>query len=149
MQLAALPRFVRGFPGFLDYKRIGNGVREQVAATRVKYQHLTSQPVSQLSGGNQQKVLLARWLMTNPGLLILDEPTKGIDIGAREEIYHLINQLVAQGSSVLLISSEIEELLGMCDRIMVMNQGAITAAFNKEEFDQNDILKHALNDTAN
>ncbi len=144
VQLAALPRFIQRFGGWLDYRSIKREVSSKVKATRVKYQDLEIQPVSELSGGNQQKVLLSRWLMTNPSLLILDEPTKGIDIGAREEIYQLINQLVEQGSCVLLISSEIEELLGMCDRIMVMNQGALTAEFNRSEFDQSAILKHAL-----
>jgi ribose transport system ATP-binding protein len=147
VQLAALPQFVRNIGGWLDYRLIKQQVGLKVKATRVKYQDLESQEVSKLSGGNQQKVLLARWLMTNPGLLILDEPTKGIDIGAREEIYQLVNQLVEQGSCVLLISSEIEELLGMCDRILVMNQGALTAEFNKPDFDQSAILKHALKST--
>ena len=144
VQLAALPNFIKKLSGWLDYRQIKKQVSQKVAATRVKYQNLELQPVSELSGGNQQKVLLSRWLMTNPGLLILDEPTKGIDIGARQEIYQLVNQLVEQGSCVLLISSEIEELLGMCDRIMVMKQGALTAEFNKVDFDQSAILKQAL-----
>jgi ABC-type sugar transport system ATPase subunit len=147
VQLASLPRFLNNVIGWLDYTGIKEQVQQKVKATRVKYHDLELQAVSELSGGNQQKVLLSRWLMTEPGLLILDEPTKGIDIGAREEIYQLVNQLVEQGSCALLISSEIEELLGMCDRIMVMNQGAITAEFTKDEFDQRTILKHALKAT--
>ena len=148
VQLAALPWFAKRISGWLDFGPVRSQVKDKVNSTRVRYQNLDEQPVSELSGGNQQKVLLARWLMTNPELLILDEPTKGIDIGAREEIYHLINQLVEQGSCVLLISSEIEELLGMCDRILVMNQGAISAEFKKEDFDQSAILKHALKKVA-
>lgn len=148
VQLAALPRFAKRISGWLDHRQIRSMVADKVESTRVRYQDLEKQPVRELSGGNQQKVLLARWLMTHPELLILDEPTKGIDIGAREEIYQLINQLVEQGSCVLLISSEIEELLGMCDRIMVMNQGAIAAEFKKGEFDQSIILKHALKEVA-
>ncbi|GJM29580.1 MAG: ribose import ATP-binding protein RbsA [Cyclobacteriaceae bacterium] len=147
VQLASLHQFVKAGFGWLDHKGILSGVKEKVKATRVKYQTLESQPVSELSGGNQQKVLLSRWLMTNPGLLMLDEPTKGIDIGAREEIYHLINRVVEQDSCVLLISSEIEELLGMCDRILVMNQGRITATFPKTDFNRSEILKYALNAT--
>jgi ribose transport system ATP-binding protein len=147
VQLAALPRFAKAFTGWLNYRQLRSLVKHKVDSTRVRYQNLETQPVSELSGGNQQKVLLARWLMTHPELLILDEPTKGIDIGAREEIYQLINHLVEQGSCVLLISSEIEELLGMCDRIMVMNQGAISAEFEKKDFDQSAILKYALKQT--
>jgi ABC-type sugar transport system ATPase subunit len=147
VQLAALPRFAKAFTGWLNYRQLRSLVKHKVDSTRVRYQNLETQPVSELSGGNQQKVLLARWLMTHPELLILDEPTKGIDIGAREEIYRLINHLVEQGSCVLLISSEIEELLGMCDRIMVMNQGAISAEFEKKDFDQSVILKYALKQT--
>jgi putative multiple sugar transport system ATP-binding protein len=78
-----------------------------------------------LSGGNQQKVVLSKWLFTNPEVLILDEPTRGIDVGAKYEIYGIINKLVADGKGVLMISSELPELLGMCDRIYVMNEGAL------------------------
>ena len=76
-----------------------------------------------LSGGNQQKVVFAKWLLAEPSVLILDEPTRGIDVGAKTEIYGLINDLVARGAGVLVISSEIEELIGICDRILVLNRG--------------------------
>ena len=145
VQLASLPQYAHRLSGWLNYQRIRSKVLEKVSATKVKYQDIERQEITELSGGNQQKVLLSRWLMVDPELLILDEPTKGIDIGAREEIYHLINELVQQGASVLLISSEIEELLGMCDRILVMNQGHISATFQRSEFDQPTILKYALN----
>jgi putative multiple sugar transport system ATP-binding protein len=82
--------------------------------------------VSALSGGNQQKVLLARWLITQPKLLILDEPTRGIDVGAKYEIYTIINALADQGKAILFISSELPELLGICDRIYAMSAGRIT-----------------------
>ncbi len=101
-------------------------------------------PVKKLSGGNQQKVVFAKWTLRQPRLLILDEPTRGIDIGARNEIYLLINQLVAAGTAVLMISSEIEELIGMCDRILVMNQGEIRAAFDRDEFESKKILHSSL-----
>ena len=144
VQLAALPKFTGRFTGWIDYPQVKQQVLNAVKSTQVKYQDLELQPVSTLSGGNQQKVLLSRWLMTNPDLIILDEPTKGIDVGAREEIYQLINNMVEKGSSVLLISSEIEELLGMCDRIMVMNQGRLSAEFDQDHFDRSAILKCAL-----
>jgi ABC-type sugar transport system ATPase subunit len=112
--------------------------------TKIKFNNLESQPVDTLSGGNQQKVVLSKWLMTHPQLLILDEPTKGIDIGAKQEIYSLINNLVDQGASTIIISSEIEELLGMCDRILVMSGGKITSEVTRVNFDKNAILEKAL-----
>ena len=80
------------------------------------------QPVGSLSGGNQQKVLLAKWMFADPEVLIVDEPTRGIDVGAKYEIYGIMNDLVGQGKSIVMISSEMPELLGMCDRIYVMNE---------------------------
>nr|MBI1228805.1 ATP-binding cassette domain-containing protein [Cytophagales bacterium] len=144
VQLAALSRFSRGIFRRIDRKRAGGQVSDTVQSAKTRYNSVTGQPVSTLSGGNQQKVVLAKWLLTAPELLILDEPTKGIDIGAKREIYGLINQLVEKGSSVLLISSELEELLGLCDRILVMSQGRITASFTKPMFDRNAILEAAL-----
>ncbi len=101
------------------------------------------QNVKNLSGGNQQKVILGKWLAANSELIILDEPTRGIDVGAKFEIYKLINQLVEIGKTVLLISSEMEELIGMSDRIVVFAEGRITGELQKKDFDQNTILKMA------
>jgi putative multiple sugar transport system ATP-binding protein len=98
------------------------------------------QNVENLSGGNQQKVLLSKWMFTEPDILILDEPTRGIDVGAKYEIYLFINDLVAQGKSVLMISSEMPELLGMCDRIYVMNDGRIVAELEQSEATQERIM---------
>jgi putative multiple sugar transport system ATP-binding protein len=84
------------------------------------------QKVGNLSGGNQQKVVLSKWIFSDPDLLILDEPTRGIDVGAKYEIYLIIQELAAQGKGVLLISSELPELMGLCDRLYVMSQGRIT-----------------------
>ncbi len=98
------------------------------------------QPVGTLSGGNQQKVVLAKWLMTHPTVLILDEPTRGIDIGARAEIYALINRMVDDGIAVLVISSELPELLGLCDRIAVMHEGRITGELSRAEASQERIM---------
>jgi len=91
------------------------------------------QHVSNLSGGNQQKVLLTKWMLSEPEVLILDEPTRGIDVGAKYEIYRIINELVADDKAILMISSEMPELLGMCDRIYVMNEGRIVGEFTREE----------------
>ncbi|MFK3692280.1 sugar ABC transporter ATP-binding protein GguA [Agrobacterium tumefaciens] len=94
-----------------------------------------------LSGGNQQKVVLSKWLFSNPDVLILDEPTRGIDVGAKYEIYTIINQLAAEGKGVLMISSEMPELLGNCDRIYVMNEGRIVAELPKAEASQESIMR--------
>ncbi|MBO6240935.1 MAG: ATP-binding cassette domain-containing protein [Butyrivibrio sp.] len=102
------------------------------------------QHVGNLSGGNQQKVLLAKWMFTNPDILILDEPTRGIDVGAKYEIYCIINQLVAEGKSVILISSELPEVLGMSDRIYVMNEGKIVGELDAGEATQEKIMAKIL-----
>ena len=99
-----------------------------------------SQDVGKLSGGNQQKVLLAKWMFAEPDVLILDEPTRGIDVGAKYEIYCLINKLVEQGKGVLVISSELPEVLGLCDRIYVMNEGKIVAELPRQEASQEVIM---------
>lgn len=106
------------------------------------------QTIGNLSGGNQQKVLLAKWMFTNPDVLILDEPTRGIDVGAKYEIYCIINQLVAEGKSVIMISSELPEILGMSDRIYVMNNGQIVGEFGKEEASQESIMACILKSAA-
>ena len=102
------------------------------------------QLVKHLSGGNQQKVVLAKWLALHPKVLILDEPTRGIDVGAKAEIHALISQFAQQGMGVILISSELPELLGMCDRILVMSKGTITGKFSREEADQEKIMASAV-----
>lgn len=102
------------------------------------------QPVGNLSGGNQQKVLLSKWMFADPDILILDEPTRGIDVGAKYEIYCIINQLVAEGKSVLMISSELPEILGMCDRIYIMNEGRIVGELPQEEASQEAIMSRIL-----
>ncbi len=99
------------------------------------------QVVQTLSGGNQQKVVLSKWLMAEPDVLLLDEPTRGIDVGAKYEIYTIINKLAAEGKGVLMISSEMPELLGMCDRIYVVNGGEIAGVLTREEASQETIMK--------
>lgn len=102
------------------------------------------QNVGNLSGGNMQKVLLAKWMFTNPDVLILDEPTRGIDVGAKYEIYCIMNQLVAEGKSVIMISSEMPEILGMCDRIYVMNEGKMVAELDAKDATQESIMSHII-----
>ena len=97
-----------------------------------------------LSGGNQQKVVIGKWLMSRPTVFLMDEPTRGIDVGAKYEVYSIINDLAAQGAGILLISSELEELMGMCDRIVVMSKGEIQGAFDRSEFDRERILHAAF-----
>src|SRR6266702_877102 len=99
------------------------------------------QETGQIYGGNQQKVVLSKWLMTNPKVLILDEPTRGIDVGAKYEIYSIINGLAEAGKGVVVISSEMPELLGICDRICVMNEGAFVGEFERSEATQEKIMR--------
>ena len=99
--------------------------------------------IQALSGGNQQKVVLAKWMICNPDILILDEPTRGIDVGAKYEIYKLMMSLVKAGKTLIMISSELPELIGMCDRIYVMSKGEITGELQRDEFSQEEIMKFA------
>ena len=103
--------------------------------------------ISNLSGGNQQKVLLARWLIAEPKVLLLDEPTRGIDVGAKFEIYKIMTELARQGQAILMISSELPELIGMCDRIYVMATGRLTGELTPDQFSQETILKYAMDET--
>ena len=107
------------------------------------------QNVGNLSGGNQQKVLLAKWMFADPDILILDEPTRGIDVGAKYEIYCIINQLVDAGKSVIMISSELPEVLGMCDRVYVMNEGRMVGELDGKEATQEKIMTYILQSSGN
>ena len=100
--------------------------------------------MGQLSGGNQQKVIIAKWLLTNPEVLILDEPTRGIDVGAKAEIYKLVGKLAAQGKAIIFISSELPEVMGVSDRIVVVKGGTIVAEYMRDEFDQEHIMSSAF-----
>ena len=111
------------------------------AATQMQVKATTVwQKARELSGGNQQKVVLAKWLSTNPRILILDEPTRGIDIGTKAEVHHLMSDLAAQGIAILMISSELPEVLGMSDRILVMHEGRVTGLFSRSEATQEKIM---------
>jgi len=101
------------------------------------------EPIRNLSGGNQQKVLVGRWLMTSPRILILDEPTRGIDVGAKADIHRLISNLATDGAAIVMISSEMPEILGMSDRVMVMREGRTTGILDRREANQVDLMRLA------
>jgi D-xylose transport system ATP-binding protein len=101
------------------------------------------QKVGNLSGGNQQKVVLAKWLLTRPKVLFLDEPTRGIDVGAKVEIYNIMNDLVDQGVCVVMVSSELPEVLGMSDRILVMHEGRLSGSFSRTEASEERVMHFA------
>jgi len=126
-----------------DFRRERAIAADYVARMRIKTPTLFS-PVSTLSGGNQQKVALSRWLALRPAALILDEPTQGIDVGAKSEIHELMMELAEQGAAILMISSELPEILGMSDRVAVMRGGTICATLNREEATQQRVLALAL-----
>ena len=129
--------------GIINVPAENKAAQEYVEAMRTKATSV-QQPVSTLSGGNMQKVLLSKWMFAEPDILILDEPTRGIDVGAKYEIYGIMNDMVAQGKAVIMISSELPELLGMCDRIYVMNEGEMVAEFRAEEATQEKIMSAIL-----
>ena len=128
--------------GVINYRKCNAIAREGVERLRVKTPSLKTQ-INNLSGGNQQKALLARWLLTEPEILILDEPTRGIDVGAKYEIYTIISQLAAAGKSIIMISSEMGELLGMADRILVMCDGRKTGELERRDFNEEAIMQLA------
>jgi putative multiple sugar transport system ATP-binding protein len=137
MTLAHLAGVARA--GVIDEAREFTVANEYRAKLRIRCASV-AQPVVNLSGGNQQKVVLAKWLFADPEVLILDEPTRGIDVGAKYEIYTLMAELAAAGKSIVMISSEMPELLGMCDRILVMNEGRFIAEFPVAEATQEKIM---------
>ena len=140
--LASLKKFSR-CGQLLQFKRENQAADAEIEKLRIKSRH-RNQIVKTLSGGNQQKVVLAKWLLNDPQIIILDEPTRGIDIGAKAEIYKIIAQLAEQGRAIIMISSELEEILGLCDRVIVLYHGRITAEFERSAFNQEDIIKAAM-----
>jgi methyl-galactoside transport system ATP-binding protein len=131
----------------LDDKKIKRDVTESLEKFRTKTPSIKTL-IRNLSGGNQQKVLLSRWLLTNPDILMLDEPTRGIDVGAKFEIYTIITELARQGKSIIMISSEMPELLGMSDRIMVMREGKLSGILDREKATEVEIMKLAAQTSA-
>jgi ribose transport system ATP-binding protein len=144
LALVTLARHSRTPARWLDFTALRGAVTRMREAVRLSPSARDTQPVRTLSGGNQQKVVLGKWLLAEPVVFLLDEPTRGIDVGAKHEIYQLIHQLADRGAGVLVISSEIEELIGICDRILVMCHGEITGEFPRAAFDREKILGAAL-----
>ncbi|MCA9128451.1 MAG: sugar ABC transporter ATP-binding protein [Planctomycetales bacterium] len=144
MSLVVEPKFSRGPLGILSKARLAAELRQMKGKIQLDRNAQLKSPVQTLSGGNQQKVVLAKWLLNQPKLFILDEPTRGIDVGAKFEIYALIDQLAASGASILFISSELEELVGVCDRILVMRQGELKDELDRSEFDVDRIMHASL-----
>ncbi|MEY9165714.1 ABC-type sugar transport system ATPase subunit [Sinorhizobium fredii] len=141
MQMAALRSgYVRR--GFVDQKCLFRDCAAMTSALRVKTPNM-EELILNLSGGNQQKVLIARWLLTKPRILILDEPTRGIDVGAKAEIHRMISNLASEGLAVIMISSEMPEILGMSDRVMTIRQGRLSGILDRAEADQVKIMELA------
>ncbi|MBN1086247.1 inositol transport system ATP-binding protein [Klebsiella pneumoniae] len=128
--------------GFVNHGNMAKDCLEQIKRLNIKTPTM-DQIINNLSGGNQQKVLIARWLLAQPKILILDEPTRGIDVGAKAEIYRLISELASRGVAIIMVSSELPEIIGMSDRVMVMHGGRITGILDKEDADQETILSLA------
>jgi rhamnose transport system ATP-binding protein len=138
--LPVVSRFARG--GWIDERREREAAAADAQKLEVKMAGI-QQPVGQLSGGNQQKVVLAKWLGTRPRILILDEPTRGIDVGTKAAVHQLMSELAAQGIAILMISSELPEVLGMSDRVLVMREGRITGEFSRAEATQEKLMAAA------
>ncbi len=134
--------------GFLLYKQIDQWMRSAVKQLNIRSSSFEQQ-VGSLSGGNQQKVVIARWLAVNPQILILDEPTRGIDVSSKAEIHNLIGELAAKGMAILMISSELPEILGISDRILVMREGRLVAEFSRAEATQDRIMQAATGQLQN
>ena len=138
MIAAALPKYSPKW--LLQRARIKTDTEAQRAALRVKTPHL-DQLIQNLSGGNQQKALIARWMLTLPDILMIDEPTRGIDVGAKSEIHRLMSKLAGQGKAIIMVSSEMPEVLGMSDRILVMCEGDVTGELSRAEATQEKIMQ--------
>ncbi|MGH9849604.1 MAG: ATP-binding cassette domain-containing protein, partial [Blastocatellia bacterium] len=139
--LATLDRYARA--GLIDFAAENRAAVEMSSKLRVKAPSVAAK-VSQLSGGNQQKVVLAKWLLQKLNVVIFDEPTRGIDIGAKSEIYELINKLAADGASVIVISSDLEEILRISDRVAVMHEGDLTGVLRRAEASEEAIMRLAV-----
>ena len=135
--LSSMRRFSRG--GLLDFRREKSVALEQIAALELRPAD-PDRPAATLSGGNQQKILLARWLVHGTRVLLLDEPTRGVDVGARSEIYGLIRRLAAAGNAIVIVSSEIEEVLGLADTVLVIADGRVLTSLPASEIDEHGVL---------
>ena len=140
MTIASLPNYQKGL--FLDGRQIRNVCQEEKGRLDIKTPSMR-QLIKNLSGGNQQKVLVSRWLLTTPDILIVDEPTRGIDVGTKAEIHRLMSKLAQDGKAIIMISSELPEILGMSDRVLVMHEGKVSGIFDRAEATQENIMQAA------
>jgi ribose transport system ATP-binding protein len=140
LSLATLHRDQRS--GFLNRTKERALCEEMIPAMRIKTPN-TEQPVQFLSGGNQQKVVIGKWLATRPKVLLLDEPTRGVDIGAKQEIYRLMEELASRGVAVLFVSSDLEEILGMSDRTLVLHEGRLSGELSRAELSEEAVMQLA------
>ena len=140
MMIASLPNYEKR--GFLDRRLIETTYKQEKSRLDIKSPSM-HQLIKLLSGGNQQKVLVSRWLLTSPDILILDEPTRGIDVGAKAEIHRLMSKLAQEGKAIIMISSELPEILGMSDRILVMHEGKVGGIFERKDASQEAIMQAA------
>ncbi len=143
--LSTFERFAHG--GYLDERAERNAAREQISALELRPAD-PDRPARTLSGGNQQKILLARWLVHGTPVLLLDEPTRGVDVGARSEIYALIRRLAAAGTAIIVVSSEIEEVLGLADTVLVIDDGKVLARSKASEMDEHAVLELIMKGSA-
>ncbi len=140
--LASLDEFSDRFK-FIKNKELTEQVKKITDYLKLKVPD-NNYPVNKLSGGNQQKVVLAKWLLSNPEILILDEPTRGIDVGTKVEIYFMLREMVKANMSIIVVSSELLELMGVCDRIYIMREGTIAGCVLREEFDEEKFVSAAI-----
>lgn len=127
----------------MNTKAEADACNSMVEKMRIKLASL-SDTFGSLSGGNQQKVIIGRWMLTKPDVLILDEPTRGVDVGAKAEIYRLIGELAKDGKGILMVSSELPELMGICDRILVVREGRLAGELERRDFDQDLLMSYAF-----
>ena len=145
LSLVSVPEKAKTKLKIVNNDSVKESTQGMVGTLKIKCPPIEKNPAKSMSGGNQQKVVIGKWLLTEPELLIVDEPTRGIDVGAKYEVYSIINQLAAEGKGIWVISSELEELMGICDRIIVMGNGEIRGELSREEFDKESIMKAAFN----
>lgn len=130
--------------GIIDRQGLAEPIKDIISDLHIKCGDPKAYTAKSLSGGNQQKVVLGKWVMTKPALMMVDEPTRGIDVGAKVEVYNILNRLAKSGTGTLVISSELEELIGICNRILVMSKGEIVGSFDACDFDREEILGAAF-----
>lgn len=147
MLIAAISKYSNRL-GFIKIKPANKIIFTYMSTLRIKATS-TKVLIQNLSGGNQQKVLVARWLLTDTKILMLDEPTRGIDVGSKAEIYSIITSLANEGKSIIIVSSEMPEIIGMCDRVIVMRQGKMTGLMNRNELNQEVLMYYATINTEN